>query len=476
MTDRTARRVAASAGWQSAAKVAVALIGVASVAILTRYLGTEQYGAYALGFSFLALFGAVADLGLFSILVRDISREPERTDELVGNGITLRGLLWVLVSLVAVAIAFVLPYETDVRLAIALAALPFGIGLINGALLAGLQARLRMAGASGAEVAGRAATFAAAAAVAWLDLGFTAVLLTATLGALVTFGLTLAVARRVFAIRPRADLRVWRSLLVAGLPLGLALGINELYLRADQLVISLSRSLEEVGWYGLAFRVVELSATLPGTLLVSLFPVLSAQVAARDPRVRDTLQRGFDVLVAAGAPLALGGLVLAGPIVAAVAGSAFAGAADPLRILLFAAALMFVNGLLGYALIARDRQRDTLWLNVTALTVNLALTVALVPRYGVVAAAATAVVSEVVILGGALWLVRRHLEIVPRGGMVLRAGAAAAAMTGVLWAADAAPLVVLLALAAVTYPAALWVTGGLRALDLGAIRGRSRPE
>lgn len=471
MTDGTARRVAASAGWQSAAKVAVALIGVASVAILTRYLGAEQYGAYALGFSFLAMFGAVADLGLFSILVRDISREPERTEELVGNGVTLRGLLWLLVSLLAVTIALLLPYEADVRLAIALAALPFGIGLINGALLAGLQARLRMAGASGAEVAGRAATFAAAAAVAWLDLGFAAVLLTAALGALVTFGLTALVARRVFAIRPRADLAVWRSLLLAGLPLGLALGINELYFRADQFIISLSRSLEEVGWYGLAFRVIELTATLPGTLLVSLFPVISAQVAARDPRVRETVQRGFDVLVAAGAPLALGGLVLAGPVIAAVAGDAFGGAADPLRILLFAGALMFVNGLLGYALIARDRQRDTLWLNVTALTVNLALNLALVPRYGVDAAAATAVVSELVILGGGLWLVRRHLGIVPRPGMVLRAGAAAAAMTGALWAADTAPLAVLLVLAAVLYPAALSATGGVRVL----IRGRPRP-
>ncbi len=472
MTDTTARRVAASAGWQSAAKIAIALMGVVSVAILTRYLGTEGYGAYALGFSFLALFGAVADLGLFSILVRDISREPDRAEELIGNGITLRGVLWLVVSLLAVGIAFLLPYDADVRTAIALAALPFGMGLVNGALLAGLQARLQMAGASGAEVAGRAATLAAAAGAAWLDLGFTAILLTASVGAAVTLMLTLAVARRTFAVRPRVDLAVWRTLLVASLPLGLALGINELYFRADQLIISLSRPLEEVGWYGLAFRVIELAATLPGTLLISLFPVISVQVAANDVRVRDTLQRGFDILVAVAAPLALGGLVLAGPVVAVVAGDAFAGAADPLRILLFAGGLAFVNGLLGYALIARDRQRDTLWLNVTALALNLALNIALVPTYGIDAAAATAVVSELAILAGGLWLVHRHLRFLPAPGMVLRAVAAASVMTGVLWVCDGAPLAVLLVLAAVTYPAALWAVGGARVL--GAIRRERR--
>lgn len=466
----TARRVAASAGWQSGAKIAVALIGVASVAVLTRYLGTDDYGAYALGFGFLALFGAVADLGLFSILVRDISREPERTEELVGNGLTLRALLWLVVSLVAIGVALVLPYEPEVRWAIALAALPFGMGLVTGALRAGMQARLQMAGVSGAEVAGRAVTFAAAAAAAWLDLGFTAVLLTAALGAALTFVLTLVVARQAFAVRPQADMRVWRSLLLAGLPLGLALGINELYFRADQLIISLSRPLAEVGWYGLAFRVVELVATLPGTLLVSLFPIISAQVAARDPALRETFQRGFDVLVAAGIPLALGGLVLSEPVVDAVAGEAFGPAGDALRILLFAAALMFVNGLFGYALIARDRQRDTLWLNVTALVVNVGLNLALVPTYGIDAAAGVAVASELVILAGGMWLVHRHLGLLPAPGMALRATGAAAAMTALLWFCSDLPLAVLLVLAAVSYPAALWALGGLRAEQLAAIR------
>ncbi|MBJ7328860.1 MAG: flippase [Solirubrobacteraceae bacterium] len=475
MTDEdapVARRVAASAGWQGAAKIAVAGIGVASVAVLTRYLGTESYGAYALGFSYLALFGAVADLGLFSILVREISREPERAGELVGNGIALRAVLWLVVSIVAVGISLVLPYEPEVHVAIALAALPFGLGLINGAVLAGLQARLSMAGASGAEVAGRAVTFGAAVAVAALDLGFAAVMLTAALGAAVTLALTTLAARGAFALRPRMDLAVWRMLLFASIPLGLALGINELYFRADQLIISLSRPLEEVGWYGLAFRVVEITATLPGTLLVSLFPVMAVQVARRDPQLRATMQTGFDILVAVGAPLALGGLVLAGPVVVAVAGEDFADAADPLSILLFAAALMFVNGLLGYALIARDRQRDTLWLNVAALTCNLALNVALVPEYGIEAAAATAVVSELLILGGALWLVHRHLGILPGPGMLFRAVAAAAAMTGVLWLCDAAPLLVLLAIAAVTYPLALWAVGGIRREQLDALRRR----
>ena len=59
------------------------------------------------------------------------------------------------------------------------------------------------------------------------------------------------------AVRFRADRAVWRALLRASLPLGLALAINELYLRADTLIISISEPFEQVGLYTLAYRILE---------------------------------------------------------------------------------------------------------------------------------------------------------------------------------------------------------------------------
>ena len=70
------QRVATNTILQLAAKSAVLVIAAVSVAVLTRYLGPADYGRYALALSFMQLFGVLADAGLTTIVVREISREP----------------------------------------------------------------------------------------------------------------------------------------------------------------------------------------------------------------------------------------------------------------------------------------------------------------------------------------------------------------------------------------------------------------
>ena len=52
------------------------LIGAVSIAVLTRYLGPDDYGRYTLALMYMQLFGVLADVGLYTTVVRDISKEP----------------------------------------------------------------------------------------------------------------------------------------------------------------------------------------------------------------------------------------------------------------------------------------------------------------------------------------------------------------------------------------------------------------
>jgi O-antigen/teichoic acid export membrane protein len=151
-----------------------------------------------------------------------------------------------------------------------------------------------------------------------------------------------------------------------------------------------------------------------------------------------------------------GGLVLAPQIVDLAGGSGFADAAEPLQILLVAGALAWVNGVLGYALIAKGRQATAVWLNVTALVFNVALNLLLIPRYGIVVAAVVSVASELLILAGSYPLMRRHFSFFPWPRTLPAALVCAALMGGVLWLLRDAPLLVLLTLGAALYAATLW--------------------
>ncbi len=413
MTPSIRRRIASNTAVQVAGKGAVLALGAASLAVLTRYLGPEDYGRFTLALMYMQLFAVLADAGLFATVVREISKEPARTEELVGNALTLRLLLSIVMIAAGGLLSLLLPYEPEVRVAIVLAGGPLLFGMLTSSFVTVLQSRLRMARAVVGDVVGRAFGLGLVVLVAALDLGFYAVMAAAAGGALATLLVTWPLTRRVARVGFRAEPAVWRPLLVASVPLGLALAINEIYFRADTVIISLYEPLSEVGYYTLAYRILEFTLALGTIFLTTVFPLLSEAVARDDPRALRLIQSSTDLFVILGAPLVAGGLVVAPHLIDLAGGSDFEDAATPLRILLAAGALSWVNGVFGFALIAKARQASALWLNVAGLSFNVGLNFLLVPRYGIVAAAIVTVVSELLILDGVLLPHEAPLSLLP---------------------------------------------------------------
>ena len=101
------------------------------------------------------------------------------------------------------------------------------------------------------------------------------------------------------------------------------------------------------------------------------------------------------------------------------------------------------------------------------------------------AAAIVTVASEVVILVGSYWLMRRYFGFFPVPRTLTPAVAVAAAMGGLLWLIDGAPLPVLVPLGAAVYGGLLWLIspasrelvsglrGSVAATGLSNARGRA---
>jgi len=451
------RRVASNTAVQVAGKLAILALGAVSVAVLTRYLGPGDYGRFTLALMYMQLFAVLADVGLFTTVVREISKDPSRTEELAGNALTLRLLLSIAMIAVAAGISLLLPYAPNVRVAILLAGGPLLFGMLTSSLVTVLQAQLRMSRAVVGDVTGRAVALGLTGLVAVLDLGFYAVMGAAAGGAAATLVVTWALTRRLTRIRLRTERVVWGPLLVASLPLGLALAINELYFRVDTLIVSLYKPYADVGHYTLAYRILEFALAFGTIFLTTVFPLLSEAVARDEARARRTIQMSVDAFVILGAPLVAGGLVLAPAIVELAGGSGFSESAAPLRVLLIAGALAWVNGVFGFALIAKERQANALWLNLAALAFNVGLNFLLIPTYGIVAAAVVTVASELLILAGSYPLMRRYLDFFPRPRTLPAAVCAAAGMGGLLWLLEDAPLPALLLLGAGVYTGLLYL-------------------
>ena len=221
-----------------------------------------------------------------------------------------------------------------------------------------LQARLRMGRAVVGDVAGRAVALGLVVLVAALDLGFYAVLGAAAGGALATLAVTWLLTRRLAAVRPRLDPAVWRRAAArrAAARAG-ARGERALLPRrhADHLALRALR------------RGRPLHARLPHARADARVRhdlphhELPGAVRGRGPR------RAARARARSSSPPTCSwswacrwwpaGWCWRRRWSSWPAARTSTDAAEPLRILLAAGALAWVNGVFGYALIAKDRQR-----------------------------------------------------------------------------------------------------------------------
>jgi O-antigen/teichoic acid export membrane protein len=108
-------------GWLFFDKVLRMGVGLLVGVWVARYLGPEQFGLFSFTLAFVGMFGAVAGVGLQSIVVRDIVRDPTCKEETLGTAAVIQFLGGLLAyGCVLVAIFLLRPEDTIAKLLVAI--------------------------------------------------------------------------------------------------------------------------------------------------------------------------------------------------------------------------------------------------------------------------------------------------------------------------------------------------------------------
>ena len=185
----------------------------------------------------------------------------------------------------------------------------------------------------------------------------------------------------------------WLSWFGRRAPLLTLAGVAEYaHLKIDVLMLTLMLGSVQAGLYSAAARVSEAwyaLAIVASAVMVNHIwrPEMSAEQTAQ------RLQVGFDGLFSAGLLVAVCLSVFSSELVAMLFGSAFAQSAGILAIHVWAGVFMFMRALLSRWLVENDLPALSLLSHASALCVNVALNLLLIPRWGGVGAAIATVVS-----------------------------------------------------------------------------------
>ncbi len=386
---------------------------LAILTLLSRYLGPYEFGQYQLVIAFLLLLN-VSDFGITTIAIRHLSSSERDQDDVLGNVLTIRIALAVISTVLAIGAGLLLDYSGEATRAIAIASLSFPLNVFAGGYTVVFAAKLRMEYAVIGNIVQAIVTLVLMGAVALAGGGLVRMLIAYDIGFLANSIVCIAFARRFVRPTLRWNPAYAREIARDALPLGVAVLLISVYGRIDVVLLKAFTSSESVGYYGFAYRAVDLAAPMSLMFIGSVFPLLSNHhVASERDDFRRLYQRSQDVLTVLGLGLLTLMILFARPLVDVVGGAKYAPAVMNLRILAMAFGLIWLSNLVDYSLVAIGRQAVLLRIACVGLVVNVSSNLVLIPMFGRNGAAMATVITELAVLLPAIVLLSRYLGKAP---------------------------------------------------------------
>lgn len=385
-------------GWLFFDKILRMGVGLLVGVWVARYLGPEKFGILNFAMAFVGLFGTISALGLQEIMVRDLVRNPEESNDILGTGFVLRVLGGIIVfGLVIGVISYLRPEDNLTKTIVAILGLVqifHASQVIEYWFESQVQSKfivwtknlvfLFIAGFKVSMILIQAPLIA----FSWI------IFLESVLVSIFSFV--------VYGVKT-GDLFSWKAsfvkskrLLKDSWPLilsGLAVAV---YMKIDQIMIGQIIGDEEVGIYSAAVRVSEIWYFIPMVITASVFPAIIEAKKKSEALYYNRLQKLYDLLVWMSIAVALPMSFLSSIIIEFLFGQVYSSAGTVLAIHIWAAVFVFLGVGSSKWFLIENRQILSLQRTLLGSVINVVINLILIPEFGAIGAAYATVISYAV--------------------------------------------------------------------------------
>jgi O-antigen/teichoic acid export membrane protein len=414
-----ARRILSSTAIQVFGKLLTAILSIIVIKYITgleSIPGLEGIPAeYKLIYTYLTFFGIIADFGLFTIAVRELSqsKNEEEKEMIMGNIFGMRFFTIITAMSMASLFVFLIPLENytwNVKIGVAIAAITTVLTMMASTTSSILQVHLKMELPTIALVIGKIIMTAYIAYIVIffqeIPYAFYHLIFAGIAGSLVTFIITYIYTKKIFPFTPRFQPAYWKKIFREALPYGIAIILSTLYFKIDVLLISFFRDKNEIALYGYPSSIIELISIFPIYFMNSTLPTLTRAFEESKDKAKKILSLSFNFLSLMAIPMVIGGVILARPLMGFVMNEQFLtgnvegyyGADMAFQLLMISTVFSFLTTLFSFTLIASGHQAKLLKINLYGVLFNIITNLIFIPQYGFVAAGITTILSEVIII------------------------------------------------------------------------------
>lgn len=370
------------------------LLGLIAVVYLARVLGPGDFGKINFAIAFSLYFTLFANLGLPLLGTREIARDKGKINEYSGNIFTLRLCLSVLSFGLLLLTTFFLNKFLEIKYLIIL----YGLGVISSALLLdwvfqGVE-KMEYVG-FGRILAGIVST---GLVLLFIKTPEQLLLIPCfqVIGSILMAGVFILIFVKNFGkLILNFNFISWKKLLRQAMPLGISMIMAQGIYNIDTIMLGFMRNDVEIGYYNAAYKII-LSLIMFGCVYFdAIFPAISNYYKTSLELLEKLQSYTVKLMVTLVLPLAVGGTIIAQPIMNLFYGPKYTNGVIAFQILIWLIASNSINMIYGRGLWACNKQNRFLMIVTIQVLVKVILSLILIPPLGIKGAAIANVCADV---------------------------------------------------------------------------------
>lgn len=383
------------------------LISLVIAIYLAKYLGVEDFGKYTFVFVYLSFFSILTDLGLTTILVREMSREIKNMPKMVGNAYIIKIILSVFTILVSISLSSAI-YSKEITTYVFIASFTLLFEALIAIHQTMFQTTLKMKYHITAKLTFKIISAILILCIVNMHGSLFQVILALTFSELIEVILSYVYSTKITKIDFNIDFELWKKLFKLSFPIALSGIFLIIYNRVDVMMLSMMKDDSAIGLYSAAYNLSEPLILIPNSIVASLFPVMSKSYINSTETLLSCYEKGLKYTIITMLPVAIGTTLIADKIILLVYGQSYTGSIVALKILIWSLLLTSINYLLTTLLISINKEKLTTLSILICIFINIIMNYLLIPQYSYNGASVATVASSIVLFIMSLYFLSKN--------------------------------------------------------------------
>lgn len=379
--------------------IIVQAMGFAGLIWLMNYLPVNEYGKYIYIIEFISIFAFFADGGFTQSIVKETSQNPGEVKSIYSKAQSAQILISMIMMLLIIFISYPLNSREDF-----IFLLIYGFSVVITAYFAPMLAILVAAGRK--DLIFYKDVTLSTAKLIFMGLGIIFkqpiiyFIFLGFLNCIVLLLLHLYISWKkefTYFFKNKVDLSNSLAFMKQGLLFTTLMAANIIYNKIDIVMLEKMSGSVEVGYYSGATRFIYPFMFISTAFMTAIFPSL-AKHSANPENFKKIQFLGLYYLGGIGVLLSTALFFSSDIIFSTFFGSKYDESIPVFKVLVWYLAIVFIYGPISNSLVAQNKVKFLVVLNLIMIVVNILINLALIPVYGALGAAVATIVCEILIL------------------------------------------------------------------------------